>query len=234
MNNLPLEVLYRDGLILVINKPSGIPVHKGSGGGITLEDSFETLCFGLPNSPVLAHRLDKDTSGCLVLARNKAGANRMGKLFEMDMIKKTYLAIVHGTLKQDSGIINLPLGKQSSRKNSWWMKVDPENGKEAVTNYTVLNTFGNHTLLRLEPKTGRTHQLRVHCQAIGHPILGDSIYGNEKDIPLHLHALSIEIPFNPKKEIIQVQAPTPEFWDENLIYQDIKNQIKETDKSVCE
>ncbi len=213
MNELSLDVLYRDGLILIINKPSGIPVHKGSGGGITLEDYFEDLKFGLPNPPVLAHRLDKDTSGCLVLARNKAGANRMGKLFETDMIKKTYLAVVHGILKDTQGVINLPLGKQSSRKNSWWMKVDLENGKEAITHFKVLETFKNHSLLQLEPQTGRTHQLRVHTQFIGHPILGDSIYGGEKDVPLHLHALSIDIPFNPKKDPIKVQAPLPEFWD---------------------
>jgi RluA family pseudouridine synthase len=214
MNNISIDILYRDGLILVINKPGGIPVHKGSGGGETLEDYFETLQFGLPHPPVLAHRLDKDTSGCLVLARNKEGAKRMGKLFENDQISKTYIAVVHGIPENNAGIINFPLGKQSTRKNSWWMKVDLENGKEAITHYTVLKTFESFSVLQLNPQTGRTHQLRVHCEALGHPILGDSIYGKEKNIPLHLHALSIKIPLNPKKESIFAQAPLPDFWGE--------------------
>jgi len=119
MFNIQDIILYRDGLILIINKPSGIPVHKGSGGGVVLEDYFHDLKFGLPNPPTLAHRLDKDTSGCLVLARNKAGAVRMGKLFENDHVQKHYLAVVHGVAALDEGIIDLPLGKQSERKNLW-------------------------------------------------------------------------------------------------------------------
>lgn len=215
MLDIQNTILYRDGLILIINKPSGIPVHKGSGGGVVLEDYFHDLKFGLPSPPTLAHRLDKDTSGCLVLARNKAGAVRMGKLFESDQVQKNYLAVVHGIVALDEDIIDLPLGKQTERKNLWWAKVDHENGKPATTLYKVLKRYDNFTLLYLTPKTGRTHQLRVHCAAIGHPILGDAIYGAEtrtNPVQLHLHAYQIQIPFNPKKPDIQAKAPIPDEW----------------------
>lgn len=214
MTNIQDTLLYRDGLILIINKPSGIPVHKGSGGGIVLEDYFDDLKFGLPNPPTLAHRLDKDTSGCLVLARNKAGAVRMSKLFQDDQVEKKYLAVVHGVIPLDEGIIDLPLGKQSSKKNLWWAKVDFENGKPSLTHYKVLKRYDHFTLLCLTPKTGRTHQLRVHCAEIGHPILGDAIYGKKDPVSLHLHAHTIKIPFNPKKPDIMAKAPIPDEWGE--------------------
>lgn len=204
-------ILYRDALILVLNKPSGIPVHAGTGKLAPMDRYFEHLKFGLPKPPALGHRLDKDTSGCLALGRNNEGLKRLGKLFSNDRIKKTYLAIVHGKPSMDEGIIDLPLGPQSSRKDLWWMKVDAENGKPAVTHYRVKESNGTYSLLELMPKTGRTHQLRVHCQAIGCPIVGDKIYGTTKDeSPLCLHAYQIEIPLYPKKEALCVTASLPD------------------------
>ncbi len=204
-------ILYRDALMLVLNKPSGIPVHAGTGKLIPLDRYFDHLRFGLPKAPALAHRLDKDTSGCLVLGRHNEALRRLGKLFTHDHIQKTYWAIVHGQPPQEEGMIDLPLSPQSTRRNLWWMKVDPDNGKPSLTHYRILCTNGTTSWLELTPKTGRTHQLRVHCAAIGCPIIGDKIYGEEKeDSPLCLHAATIEIPLYPKKEAIKVTAPAPQ------------------------
>lgn len=211
------SLVYRDALILVVNKPPGISVHVDSRGGASLEDHFPALQFGLPNPPVLAHRLDKDTSGCLILARNKEGARRMTQLFKEGSVQKVYHAVVHGTPFPLEGTISKPMAKLDDRSYTCRMKVDAA-GKEAVTEYRVLRTFADDkALLELTPKTGRTHQLRVHCSAIGHPVVGDTIYGKEKygsSPPLHLHALSVCVPLYPKRAApLQVSAPPPAFWE---------------------
>lgn len=209
MNNIQELLLYRDAMILVLNKPAGIAVHAGAKKSDSLDAYFEELKFGLPRLPALAHRLDKDTSGCLVLGRHPEALRRLGHLFETNQIQKTYWAIVRGTLVEKEGVIDLPLAPQSQKKYHWWMKVDPQ-GKEAITEYKVLRETEEASWLELKPKTGRTHQLRVHCAAIGHPILGDRIYGNPEEMcPLHLHAYSIEIPLYLKKPSIEIKAPIP-------------------------
>lgn len=211
---LPDLVLYRDALILVLNKPTGIPVHKGRGPLTSLDMYFEDLCFGLPQKPELAHRLDKDTSGCLVLGRHKQALKRLGILFQQNHIEKTYHAVVTGILNEKEGSIDLPLAPQSSRKSHWWMKVDHQNGKPSKTTYRVLFEKNGCSYLELKPHTGRTHQLRVHCQALGYPIIGDKIYGEGDSItPLHLHAHAITIPLYPKKEPLQVTAPLPKYME---------------------
>ena len=188
-------ILHRDGLILVINKPPHIPVHAGPKGGENMEQYFSHLQFGLPHPPALAHRLDRDTAGCLVLGRHKKALRKMGKLFQSGNVEKTYWAVVEGNVESDSGTIDLPMAKRSKDKRSWWMKTDPD-GQEAITAYRVLGRGNNMSWLELAPKTGRTHQLRVHTQAIAHPIIGDSIYGNgpkHSPVPtLHLLARSIK------------------------------------------
>lgn len=209
--NLENLILYRDALILVLNKPSGIPVHKGSGKLTALDAYFDQIRFGLPRKPELTHRLDKDTSGCLVLGRHAQALRRMGKLFEKNLVQKTYHAIVHGLVQNDEGLINLPIAPQSDKSYHWWGKVDHENGKEALTDYKVLKRFDNLTYVELRPKTGRTHQLRIHMQALGHPIVGDQIYGdNDQFEKLCLHAEGLTIPLYPKKEPIIVHAPLPD------------------------
>ena len=205
-------ILYRDALMLVLNKPSGVPVHKGSGKLIPLDVHFDSLRFGLPHKPELAHRLDKDTSGCLVLGRHAQALKRLGLLFEQQKVEKIYHAIVQGCPEQEEGIIDLPLGPQSSRRDQWWMKVDPEQGKPAITHYKVLETRDPYSYLELSPRTGRTHQLRVHCQAIGCPIVGDRIYGRAEEASfLHLHAYRVVIPLYPKKDPVTVVAPLPPY-----------------------
>ncbi|WP_347252661.1 RNA pseudouridine synthase [Legionella sp.] len=204
-------LLYRDAMMLVLNKPSGIPVHSGSGKLSPLDQSFEHLRFGLPKPPALAHRLDKDTSGCLVLGRHVEALRRLGALFANDKIEKTYWAITHNIPKEQEGEINLPLAPQSKKKHLWWMKIDEENGKPSLTHYRVLAHNNQFSWIELTPKTGRTHQLRVHCAAIGCPIVGDRIYGqNDGFENLCLHAYSIKIPLYSKKEAIIVTAPAPD------------------------
>ncbi|MDF2965279.1 MAG: pseudouridine synthase [Rickettsiaceae bacterium] len=207
-------IIYRDASVLVLNKPSGIAVHPGTGSGGNLEAYFEELRFGLPIKPALVHRLDKDTSGCLVLGRHPTAIRDLGKIFEAGKVNKTYHAIVAGRLENKEGVIDLPLGPQSTRRTHWWMKVDHDHGKPSVTNYKVLASNDSFTMLELMPITGRTHQLRVHCAAIGHPILGDKIYGSQNEPPYHkpplyLHAYSIEVPLNSKKPPIKVTAELP-------------------------
>jgi tRNA pseudouridine32 synthase/23S rRNA pseudouridine746 synthase len=211
------RLLYRDGLMLVIDKPPGLSVHRGPKGGASLEDYFEVLRFGLPRDPALAHRLDKDTSGCLVLGRHRKALARLGDLFKQRKIGKTYWAVVEGAPDMTEGHIDMPLGKRDDTRG-WWMKPDM-NGQVAQTNWRVLGRGNGLTWLALEPLTGRTHQLRVHCAAMGWPILGDAIYG---DAPrtggpsLHLHAREIVVPISKNKPPVTVQAPVPAHMRERL------------------
>jgi tRNA pseudouridine32 synthase / 23S rRNA pseudouridine746 synthase len=213
---LPEEIsarlIYRDALILGFNKPRGVAVHASHGKSNNLSKVFEDLRFGLPKTPQLTHRLDKDTSGCLILGRHANALRMMGKLFENNQIEKKYIAIINGSPKESQGVINLPMAKQSERSDFWWMKID-ENGKEAITQYQILDSNGKYSIIELMPKTGRTHQLRVHMQAIGCPIVGDKIYGDAKeDGKLLLHAQSITIPLYKNKKPITVTAPLPDYF----------------------
>ncbi|HEY4140914.1 MAG TPA: RNA pseudouridine synthase [Pseudolabrys sp.] len=211
------RLLYRDGLMLVIDKPAGLSVHRGPKGGISLEDYFDALRFGLPRDPALAHRLDKDTSGCLVLGRHRKALALLGKLFKNGRIGKTYWAVVEGGPAEDEGRIDMPLGKLDEDRG-WWMKPDPE-GKPAVSNWKVMGRCDGHTWLALEPLTGRTHQLRVHCAEMGFPILGDPIYGSaprQGGPPLHLHSRQIVVPISKNKPAVAVEAPAPKHMQEML------------------
>src|SRR5271167_4378711 len=204
------RLLYRDGLMLVIDKPAGFAVHRGPKGGESLEDHFDALRFGLPRAPSLAHRLDRDTSGCLVLGRHRKALAQLGRLFKSGAIDKTYWAVVEGAPGADEGVIELPLGRLDVTRG-WWMKHDPK-GQPAVTKWWVMGRTRKLTWLALEPVTGRTHQLRVHCAEMGWPIHGDAIYGTapRKGGPmLHLHARAIVVPLYKNRAPIRVVAPAP-------------------------
>jgi RluA family pseudouridine synthase len=220
-NDLSPLLLYRDSLILVINKPAGIPVHPGPKGGPSLEDNFDSLCFGLPRIPALAHRLDRDTTGCLVLGRHRKALQKLGKLFSQGRIEKTYIAIVEGILAEKSGVISASLAKHND-KNGWTIRVD-EKGQKALTRYQVIGEGEQHSLVKFFPETGRTHQIRVHCQFLGTPIVGDSWYGaKDCDASLCLHAEEITIPLYPSKEPIIIKAT----WPESLLSVCTKKGIK--------
>jgi tRNA pseudouridine32 synthase / 23S rRNA pseudouridine746 synthase len=205
------RLLYRDGLMLVIDKPAGFAVHRGPKGGESLEDHFDALRFGLPRAPALAHRLDRDTSGCLVLGRHRKALAQLGRLFKSGAIDKTYWAVVEGAPEDDEGMIELPLGRLDATRG-WWMKHDPQSGQLAVTKWRVLGRAEKLTWLALEPLTGRTHQLRVHCAEMGWPILGDAIYGKAPRVGgpmLHLHAREIVVPLYKNRAPTRVIAPVP-------------------------
>jgi len=211
------RLLYRDALMLVINKPAGLPVHAGTGGGETLDRHFHALQFGLPRPPALAHRLDRDTSGCLILGRNRHALHKLGNMFAIGRIKKTYWAVVHGHMPQPEGRIDMPLEKQSESSKRWWMKIAESGGQSAITNYRVLGQSQTHSWLEFKPETGRTHQLRVHSAALGHAIMGDKIYGTqEPGERLQLHATALEVPLYDKKPPIVIEAPPPEHMLELL------------------
>jgi tRNA pseudouridine32 synthase / 23S rRNA pseudouridine746 synthase len=204
------RLLHRDGLMLILDKPAGIPVHRGPKGGASLEDGFDALRFGLPRSPALAHRLDRNTSGCLVLGRHRKALEKLGLLFKQGRVGKTYWAVVEGGPEEATGLIELPLARQDATRG-WWMKVDAL-GVPAQTRWTVMDRGSGRTWLALQPLTGRTHQLRVHCAAQGWPILGDPIYGRlgrDDPAPLHLHARSIAVPLPPSKPPVTAVAPVP-------------------------
>src|SRR5499427_9779232 len=148
------RILYRDGLMLVIDKPAGIAVHPGPGGGPHLEHWFPLLRFGLPRPPALAHRLDRDTSGCLVLGRHPKALRRLGKLFAEGQVEKVYWAVVQGVPVEPEGIIEAPLRKDTTRRVGWRMEIDPA-GRRAVTEYRVLGSAKGRSWLELRPRTGR-------------------------------------------------------------------------------
>lgn len=207
------SIIYEDDNIVAINKASGLAVQGGSGIELSIDDMLPYM----PNAQgcQLVHRLDKDTSGILLLAKTKEAAEFLTKCFKERTIKKTYLALVKGVVKKEKGTINIALRKKFVGKNE---KVypDPESGKEAITNYKLLKKFLDYSLLELQPLTGRTHQLRVHCKEIGHAIINDVKYGGvgvfNRNLSerLCLHAWKIEfIDQNGKK--ILIEAPKPNF-----------------------
>jgi tRNA pseudouridine32 synthase/23S rRNA pseudouridine746 synthase len=211
------RLLYRDGLMLVLDKPAGFAVHKGPKGGESLEDYFGALRFGLPRAPALAHRLDRDTSGCLVLGRHRKALAELGRLFKAGRVGKTYWALVEGGPADDEGRIDLPLGRKDATRG-WWMKHDPQ-GQPAVTTWKVMGRAGELAWLALEPLTGRTHQLRVHCAAKGWPILGDTIYGSAPRSGgpgLQLHSREIVVPLYKNRAPIRVSAPVPSHMQQLL------------------
>ncbi|MBN9061428.1 MAG: RNA pseudouridine synthase [Rhizobiales bacterium 65-9] len=208
------RLLHRDASVLVLDKPAGLPVHPGPKGGETLTDHLDALRFGLKWRPELAHRLDRDTSGCIALGRHPRALRDLNALFRTGKAKKLYWAVVAGGPAADEGLIDLPLARKSPERG-WWMKPDAQ-GLPSQTRFRVLGRGAGAdgrklTWLELEPLTGRTHQLRVHCAASGYPILGDAIYGHAaRGADLHLHARSLELPMNPKKPPIVCEAPAPE------------------------
>ncbi len=211
------RLLYRDGLMLVIDKPAGFAVHRGPKGGESLEDYFDALRFGLPRNPALAHRLDKDTSGCLVLGRHRKALALLGKLFKQGKIGKTYWAMVEGAPDADEGRIDL--SARQARRNARLVDEARSEGHAGITTWKVMGREPALTWLALEPLTGRTHQIRVHCAEMGWPVLGDNIYGRAPRVggpPLHLHSREIVVPIFKNKPPVVVTAPVPAHMREAL------------------
>jgi len=208
-DDLRARLLHRDGLVLIIDKPAGLPVHAGPGGGPNLERYLDALRFGLPKPPSLAHRLDRDTSGCLVLGRHRKALAKLGRLFSGGLVEKTYWAVVAGAPPEPSGRIDLALQKLS-RKGGWKMVVDPA-GQRAVTDYRLLGAADGLAWLELRPRTGRTHQIRIHLAALGCPVLGDPVYGPAPGAgaSLHLHSREVALPLYPSRAPVRAAAKAP-------------------------
>jgi tRNA pseudouridine32 synthase/23S rRNA pseudouridine746 synthase/23S rRNA pseudouridine1911/1915/1917 synthase len=206
--DLSTRVLHRDSQIIVIDKPAGLPVHGGPRAKDSIESMLGVLRFGLSESPVPAHRLDHDTSGCLILARNDRARRKLGRLFSSGRIEKVYWAVVSGVPPEAAGRIELPLRKVTG-KAGWRMVTDPA-GQAAITDYKLLGRHDDFSWLELRPHTGRTHQIRVHCAALGCPVIGDHVYGAQPmSTPLQLCARVVTIPFYDERPAVTVVAPPP-------------------------
>ena len=207
MTSLP--ILFEDGEALVIDKPAGLPLDRPRAGGISLEDRLHELTLGFAREPFPVHRLDRDTSGCLLLARNPKALKRFSAAFEARQVEKRYLGIVAGPVEGEEGTIALSLSKISSAKEGWRMIV-AKKGKPAVTHWRKVMEKGGLTLVEFRPETGRTHQIRVHAQhAFGHALLGDPIYGEAKGARrTMLHAAGLTIQREGKPPIVAA-APLP-------------------------
>jgi len=207
------RVLFIDGEAIVIDKPAGLPVDAPRDGSLSLENHLVSLSFGFQRLPVAVHRLDRDTSGCLLLARNIKAAKRFTAAFEAREVTKTYLAVLDGVPQDTEGLIDIPLGKTSSAEQGWRMIADRK-GKPALTRWQVLAMRDGRTLVRMIPQTGRTHQLRAHALiGLGIGIMGDPVYraassGAGRAGGMLLHARALSLPRAGKTPIAAV-APAP-------------------------
>ena len=201
------RVLFTDGEAIVIDKPAGLPVDAPRAGGESLASRLDELKFGFQRPPALMHRLDRDTSGCLLLARNPKARIRFAQAFERGEVEKVYLAVIETVIEGD-GMIDLPLAKISSAEEGWRMVAD-EKGKAARTCWRALRSNSGRTLVEFRPETGRTHQIRAHARyGLDAPIVGDPVYGQGGE-PMLLHASRLVMPRAPKPAI-DVTAPLPE------------------------
>ena len=206
-----ITILYEDGEALVIDKPSGMAVDRPRKGGICLEDHLGRLKLGFQREPVAVHRLDTDTSGCLLLARKPKALARFNKAFEDRLVGKTYLAVLAGRPPGTSGTIELALSKISSAEKGWRM-IPAKKGKPAVSHWELVDELGLNSLIRFRPETGRTHQLRVHAlSGLGAALLGDPVYGagnapGATRTMLHAESLTVT---RPGKTPIEARAPLP-------------------------
>lgn len=204
-----IPILFEDGEALVIDKPAGLPIERPRAGGASLEDHLDDLRLGFQRQPVAVHRIDTDTSGCLLLARNPKALKRFNAAFEARDVEKVYLGIVANTLAADHGTIDLGLAKISSAERGWRM-IAAKKGKPSVTHWRRLVERDGRTLVEFRPETGRTHQIRVHAEAgLRHPLIGDPVYGTGSGAPrTMLHALALSVPREGKAPVA-ARAPLP-------------------------
>jgi tRNA pseudouridine32 synthase/23S rRNA pseudouridine746 synthase len=207
MNFWENKVLFIDGEAIVIDKPAGLAVHPGAKTRESLEDYLHHLRFGFKRLPLPVHRLDRDTSGCLLLARNPKALRAFQRAFEDKQVAKTYVALLDGVPEAEAGTVDMALRKTSTAEAGWRMVPDPA-GKAAVTHWRVTAIREGRAVVLFSPETGRTHQIRVHAASgIGIAIAGDPVYGAGKG-PMLLHALSLKVERDGKPPV-EATAPLP-------------------------
>ena len=223
--NIPLDILYEDDDLLMVNKPKGMVVHPSAGHTTgTLVNAVMYHCkedlSGINGvmRPGIVHRIDKDTTGVLVICKNDKAHNFVAEQLKEHSITRKYRAIVNGVIKEDEGTVNAPIGRHPTERKK--MAINEKNGKHAVTHYRVLERFANHTYIECQLETGRTHQIRVHMSSLHHPLLGDTVYGSQKN-PYHLegqtlHAMVLGLIHPSTGSYLEVTAPLPEYFQKLL------------------
>ena len=223
--NIPLDILYEDDELLMVNKPKGMVVHPSAGHLTgTLVNAVMYHCKDCLSGingvmrPGIVHRIDMDTTGVLVICKNDKAHNHVAAQLKEHSITRKYRAIVHGVIKEEEGTVDASIGRHPVERKK--MAAGVKNGKRAVTHYRVLQRFRNHTYIECQLETGRTHQIRVHMASIGHPLLGDTVYGPAKN-PLHLqgqtlHAQVLGLIHPSTGEYLEVEAPLPEYFEKLL------------------
>ena len=224
--DIPMDILYEDQDIIMINKPKQMVVHPAPGHySGTLVNALMYHCgdelSGINGTmrPGIVHRIDMDTTGSLVVCKNDMAHQSLSAQLKEHSIRRIYVAIVHGNIKEDSGTVNAPIGRHPTERKK--MSTHCKNGREAITHYQVLERFGDYTYIQCELETGRTHQIRVHMASIGHPLLGDQVYGPKKcPFPAlqgqTLHARTLGIIHPRTGEHLEVNAPLPDYFEELL------------------
>ena len=219
--DIPLDILYEDEYLMVVNKPKDMVVHPSAGHMEgTLVNGIMAHCKGRLSGingvlrPGIVHRIDKDTTGALLICKDDAVHRDIAEQLKEHSIKRRYRAIVMGNLKEDEGTVDAPIGRHPVDRKK--MAVNYKNGKEAVTHYKVLERFGQYTYIECRLETGRTHQIRVHMASIGHPLLGDTVYGSAKN-PWKLqgqtlHAMVLGFRHPVTGEFMEFEAPLPEYF----------------------
>ena len=222
--DIPIAIVYEDKDIIVVNKPKGMVVHPANGNPDgTLVNAIMAICkdslsgIGGEIRPGIVHRLDKDTSGLLIVAKNDIAHVNMSEQIKRHEVKKTYIALVRGIVKENEATIDMPIGRSNSDRKK--MAVT-KNGKNAVTHIKVLKRYDKYTLLEINIETGRTHQIRVHLAHIGYPVIGDYIYSNGKNefgiVGQCLHAKSLEFKHPITGKDMKLEAPLPEYFEKVL------------------